>query len=388
MGVIVLKRLDQAIESGDNILAVISGTSVNHGGRSPSGLTVPNQDAQVELITDAIRVSGISPRDIHFFEAHGTGTSVGDPIEANAIGSVLSKNRPQDQPVLIGSVKSNIGHLEPAAGIAGVAKACLMLERGQIFPNLHFVTPNPSIQWERYNMRVPVENEPWTGPPYAAVNSFGIGGTNSCIVLKKFEETQDPTMFDTATVALSLLQRDDAELVLAISARSTAALKALSGHYASVIRKLSSRKDVVRLCSVAATKRARLECRAVVIGRDVEELLQRLDKCADENVKLESIEGVVLGQVDKDTVIMNEGEKVCMVFSGQGAQYWGMARQMIEQKIEPFCSWISKIDGVFKPLSGWSIQDEIMCDEEESKLHRTDVVQPMILAVQMTLFET
>jgi acyl transferase domain-containing protein len=184
-GVVVLKPLARAAADGDRVHAVILSTAANQDGRT-SGITVPSGEAQQELMREAFRLAGVSPGRVRYMEAHGTGTPVGDPIEANALGAVLGIDRPAGDRCVVGSVKTNIGHLEAAAGVAGLIKAILALERRQIPPHLHLGEPNPGIDFERLPLRVPRELEPWPdepGPALAAVNSFGFGGANAHTVL-------------------------------------------------------------------------------------------------------------------------------------------------------------------------------------------------------------
>ena len=185
-GVVVLKRMCDAVAAGDNILAVIRGTSVNHDGRS-SGLTVPNGISQQDVIRRALTTAGIEPNEVGYVESHGTGTSLGDPIEVNALQAVYGQGRSKDRPLVLGSIKTNLGHLETAAGVAGLMKSVLILMHGEIPPNLHFKEPNPLIAWKDFAVTVPTVQAPW--PPafsrrIAAVSSFGFSGTNAHVVLE------------------------------------------------------------------------------------------------------------------------------------------------------------------------------------------------------------
>ncbi len=185
-GMVVLKPLAQALSDGDRVYAIIRGTAMNQDGRTP-GMTVPSQEAQEALLRQACRDAGVRPAKIQYVEAHGTGTPVGDPIEARALGRVLSDNRPGNRPCLVGSVKTNIGHLEAGAGIAGLIKVALALHHRRVPGNLHFDQPNPDIDWGSLRLRVPTCSEPWPagdGPALAAVNAFGFGGTNAHLVLE------------------------------------------------------------------------------------------------------------------------------------------------------------------------------------------------------------
>jgi len=189
-GVAVLKPLSQAIADGDPIYAVIRGSAINQDGQT-NGLTVPNGMAQEAAIREACKLAGISPEQIQYVEAHGTGTPLGDPIEANALGNAIGKNRPDGAYCTIGSVKSNIGHLESASGVAGLIKLALALKHRQIPPSLHFETPNPKIIFEELRLRVPTALEAWPngkGPRLAGINSFGFGGTNAQVAIAETPE--------------------------------------------------------------------------------------------------------------------------------------------------------------------------------------------------------
>src|SRR3954453_3772331 len=193
-GVLVLKPMSRALTDGDPIYAVVRGTSVNQDGRT-TGISLPNRAAQEEMLREAYRQAGITPEHVQYVEAHGTGTPVGDPIELKAIGNVLASRRAAQDKCIVGSVKSNLGHLEAASGMAGLIKAALTLKHGQIPPNLHFETPNPDIPFDELKLRVPQTIEPWpdTGAArrLAGVNSFGFGGTNAHVILGAPERVED-----------------------------------------------------------------------------------------------------------------------------------------------------------------------------------------------------
>lgn len=186
-GVIVLKRLSDAIADGDNILAMIRGSAVNHDGFS-NGLTAPNGPAQEAVIRKALTNAGVKPSQIQYIEAHGTGTSLGDPIEVSALGRVLSQDRSWNNPLTIGSVKTNFGHLESAAGLASLIKVVLSLQHKQIPPHLHLKTPNAYIPWQKFPIVVPTELTPWQaheGSRLAGVSSFGMSGTNVHVIVEE-----------------------------------------------------------------------------------------------------------------------------------------------------------------------------------------------------------
>jgi acyl transferase domain-containing protein len=188
IGIVVLKPLAQALADGDPIYAVIRGSAVNQDGHS-NGLTVPNGSSQEAALRAALGQAGVSPLQVQYAEAHGTGTPVGDPVEANALGNVLGRCRAEGERLVMGSVKSNIGHTESASGAVSLIKVALALRHGQIPPNLHFHKPNPAIPFDELKVRVPTSLEPWPdageGPRTAVINSFGFGGTNSSMVVQE-----------------------------------------------------------------------------------------------------------------------------------------------------------------------------------------------------------
>src|SRR5208282_3199379 len=208
-GVVVLKRLQDAQRDGDQILAVIRGTAVNQDGKS-NGLTAPNGPAQEALIAATLSDAGLAPTDIDYVEAHGTGTALGDPIEALALNAALSKGRDPAEPCLVGSVKTNIGHLEAAAGIAALIKVTLALHHRQIPVSLHYSEPNPRIPFDSMALRVASALQPWpkrVGIPRAGVSSFGFGGTNAHVILEAASETPlesaDPEIDGPSIVTVS-----------------------------------------------------------------------------------------------------------------------------------------------------------------------------------------
>src|SRR5581483_4984800 len=185
-GVVVLKRLSDAVRDGDRVLAVVRGSAVNQDGRS-NGLLAPNPAAQMAVLRSAYANAGVAPQEVDYVEAHGTGTPLGDPIEARALGTVLGRGRAEDAPLLIGTAKTNLGHLEAAAGIAGLIKTVLAVYRGSIPPNLHFRTPNPHIPFDQLRLKVVDKQQNWPEtdqPRRAGISSFGFGGTNAHAVIE------------------------------------------------------------------------------------------------------------------------------------------------------------------------------------------------------------
>ena len=266
-GIVVLKPLADAQRDGDPIWAVIPGSAVNQDGRS-NGLTAPNGLAQEALLRAALKTAGIAPADVSYVEAHGTGTALGDPIEVGALCKVLGEKRPLDRPLILGSVKTNIGHLEMAAGIAGLIKTALCLAHRQIVPNLHFKKLNPGIAavTERVPLRIPTQVEPWQpadGRHVAAVSSFGFGGTNAHVLVTAGPET-----------ARSQRRPGHSLHVLCISAKKETALRELAGKFARAVHKHPD--SIAELCAMANSGRDHFGCRWAVVGSSAQEIGAKL----------------------------------------------------------------------------------------------------------------
>lgn len=268
-GVIVIKRLADAIANNDSIYGVIRGSGVNHGGHS-KGLTVPNQEAQESLLREVLRSSGVDPKDISYVEAHGTGTPIGDPIEATAIGNVHGKggDPARTTPLLVGSVKTHIGHLEAASGIAGIIKVLLGFEHGQIPRSRHFKNPNPAISFETLGLKVVSQDTAWPSanhPIIAGINSFGFGGTNSHLLV-----ASPPVMPSIGT------QHFSGPWVLPLSARSQKSLKDLILKY-SLDRSLP-KKEIQDILFSAATGRNHFRFRKAFVATSTADLTKQISE--------------------------------------------------------------------------------------------------------------
>ncbi|MFY0568811.1 SDR family NAD(P)-dependent oxidoreductase [Archangium lansingense] len=308
-GVLVLKRLSEARAKGDNILAVIRGSAVNQDGAS-SGLTVPNGLAQQSVIRQALGSAGVQPTEVSYLEAHGTGTSLGDPIEAEAMWSVLKEGRQGGESLWMGSVKTNLGHLESAAGVAGIMKVVLAMQHRQLPAHLHLKKPNPHIDWKAMGVKVPVELtawEPTQGRRIAGVSSFGFSGTNAHVVL----EEAPPLPVRTREV-------ERPEHVLVLSARSVEALRAQAGRYAQVLAE--SGTELGDVCFTAAAGRAHFEHRLAMVGGSAQKLRELLSAVEAGR----EVEGVVSGRV------VGPSPKVAFVFSGEAERYPTLGRELYE----------------------------------------------------------
>jgi acyl transferase domain-containing protein/acyl carrier protein len=341
--VVVLKRLGDAQRDGDDVLAVIRGTAVGQDGDS-AGLTVPNGPAQERVLRLALADAGLGSGDIQYVEAHGTGTPLGDPIEIGAISNVFADTHTKDDPLIVGSVKTNLGHMEPASGLVGVIKALLQIRSATIFPHLNFSTPSQRIPWEVYPVRIPTACEPWRAPVRrAAVNSFGFAGTISAVVLEQAPvpaADEDPDAGRGAVAAP----------VFTLSAKSAAALREQAERYAAFVAG-DPGADVAALSYTANVGRAHFPYRiaAPVSGR--EELLQVLEAARQPGAGAEP-SGI---------------RKVAFMFTGQGAQYAGMGAAPYRQ-FGLFRQVVDECDRLFAAHLGRSVRDLLLGTAEDPEV--------------------
>ncbi|MFE9318645.1 SDR family NAD(P)-dependent oxidoreductase [Streptomyces albidoflavus] len=336
-GVLVLKRLADATRDGDQVLAVIRGTAVGQDGDS-AGLTVPNGPAQERVLNLALADAGLGSGDISYVEAHGTGTPLGDPIEIGAISNVFADTHTKDDPLIVGSVKTNLGHMEPASGLVGVIKALLQIRSATIFPHLNFTTPSPRIPWEVYPVRVATRCEPWKAPVRrAAVNSFGFAGTISAIVL---EEPPAPAPAGDGQPAGA--EAHAAAPVFTLSAKSGAALREQAERYHQFVEQHPG-LDLASLCYTANVGRAHFTHRTAAPVTDRAALLAHLD----------AVRG-------PEAVVEPSGiRKVAFMFTGQGAQYAGMGAAPYRQ-FALFREVVDECDRLFAPHLGRSVRDLLL----------------------------
>ena len=346
-GVVILKRLSEAEADGDRIWAVIRGSAVNHGGAS-TGLTVPHTPALEEVMRTALADSGVSPLEVDYLEAHGTGTTVGDPIEANAVAAVYGEGREAERPLLMGSVKTNIGHLESAAGVAGVIKTALVLNRGVIPKHLHFNDPNPSLDWDRLPLRVITSMMDWphrpAGPRRAAVNSFGISGTNAHLVMEEHRAADGPEKADEPERIAARPMR-----ILPLSGRSPGALRDLAGRYLSWLDEhgeelssgdLAADPPLSDMAWTAGVGRSHFDHRAGVVFRDAAALRDRL---------------LALAAEDGHEPV-GAPARVAFAYTGQGSQWAGMGEALYES--EPVArAVLDRCETVFVEERGCSLLD-------------------------------
>ena len=384
-GVVLLKRLDDALAAGDRIHAVVLETGINQDGRT-SGMAMPNGAAQETLVREVYAAAGIAPEDVAYVEAHGTGTAIGDPTEAGALGRALGNSR-RDRPLILGSVKTNIGHLEGGAGMASVLKAVLMIEHRQIPPNLHFTTPNPHIDFEALRIRVPVTLESWPDdrPALIGINSFGFGGTNAHAIIGEHRSAASravvsaeveaaPAAARTVVVAEAAPAAARAVPVI-ITSRNADALRALAQSWLSFLEGAERAGTALADIAAVATRR-RTHC-AHVLGFAAATFAEARDAiaafCAGE-----SRPGMQCAERPR------QAPQIAFAFSGQGPQWYGMGRELYAS--EPvFRASMDDCDVLFRPVGGWSIVEEIHKEEAASRVHHTAVAQAALFALHVAL---
>jgi len=366
-GIVVLKPLSRAHADGDPIYAVIRGSAVNQDGRS-NGLMAPNPLAQEAVLREAYRRAKVSPGDVQYVEAHGTGTLLGDPIEARALGRVLADGRAPGRLCAIGSVKTNIGHCEAAAGVAGLIKIALALKYAEIPASLHFQEPNPHIPFDELPIRVQTKPGPWSaasGPALAGVSSFGFGGTNAHVVLQQAPQLPGKNY-----------EIDDGNscYLLPLAARSPEALQAVARSYQKFLATTGlSPHDI---CYSAGVRRNHHDYRLAVTGASARQLGDGLGAFLNGETRPDLSAG--------RKALAGRG-KLVFVFSGQGAQWFGMGRTLLHQEAV-FREVIERCELALRPHTDWSLIAELAAtDAHESRLTEVDVIQPALFAVQVAL---
>jgi acyl transferase domain-containing protein/NADPH:quinone reductase-like Zn-dependent oxidoreductase/acyl carrier protein/NADP-dependent 3-hydroxy acid dehydrogenase YdfG len=362
--VVVLKTLAAAEAAGDTVLGVIAGSGINADGRT-NGLSLPSSEQQGALLAHVYERFGIDPADLAFIEAHGTGTRVGDPAEAKALGSMLGVRR--TAPLAIGSVKTNIGHLEAASGLAGLLKAQMALENGVFPASLHFDTPNPDIAFDELNLAVadkavalPKQRKPY----FAGVNSFGFGGANAHVVIRQPLPGENAAPTTPAGIAPLLL-----------SARAPGALRQLAALYRERVAG-ETPQGLARLTNAAAYRRDRHEHRLVALGATPEAIAEALDAylAGRDHARL------------ADGRVLPGASKVAFVFSGNGSQWAGMGVDLYDADAG-FRRVFDEVSRLFEKHAGWSLAAELASPTLEADLAATTVAQPMLFAIQVALVE-
>lgn len=367
--VLLLKPLAQAQADGDEIHAVIRATGVNADGSRKTGITIPSRDGQVELMREVLAKSGLAASDVDFIEAHGTGTPVGDPIEAAAIGAVYGQRR--SQPLPISSVKANLGHMEPASGMAGFVKAVLALKNQSLPPTLHLQTPNPNIDFAGLNLQLVFDQHPLQtspGKPLAAgVNSFGFGGANAHVLLEQY-------LPQVGAVAATPAP-EGALAPLRISARSLPALRALARSYAQLFQNHPQRYyDVAH---AALFGREHLSQCLLLAPASVAEAIETLQRFA------QGEEVGALPALVQEEALASSGN-IAFVYAGNGAQWVGMGQTLLATSPR-FASIVQELDVAMRPQAGFSLLEQLQADAACSQLQDTAVAQPLLFAMQVAI---
>lgn len=364
-GIVVLKPLSQAQADADPIFALIRSSATNNDGRSGGVLSAPGYEAQVTLLREAYQRAGISPGAVGYMEAHGTGTPTGDPIEVRALGTVLGENRAADDPCLIGSLKTNIGHSEPASGVASVIKTALCLQHQAIPASLHFTNPNPNIPWSELPLKMQTAFSQWpqNGQPlYAGVNSFGVTGTNAHVVM----QSAPPDLAATDAIDPANVRPE----LIVLTGHTPQALHAVVAAYQAFLQPQDRRTPLPDLAYTTTVRRAHHNYRAAFVAQTPAELKQQLAAFLSDGRQPSSAD-------ERD-------RPLAFVFTGMGPQWWGMGRELLQT--EPvFRQAIIECDAHFQPIAGWSLMNALLDSEENSRMARTDVAQPTNFALQLGL---
>ena len=371
---VVLRRQSEAFAKGDRIIASIIGTAINQDGRTPA-LTAPNGRSQEKVIRNALARTAIDPNEIGYVEAHGTGTPVGDPIEMSAIVNVYGPGRSSDQPLYVGSVKSNFGHIEAGAGLLGLVKSALSLQHEEIFPSIHFKQLNPNIDLGQAPVRVATERIPWTrngSPRLAGVNSFGYSGTNAHIILQEAPAQSNGHAKQSGSDERNLFDRAG-ELVV-ISAKSTQSLDELADRWFEF---LNTEKDIPLrdIAFTAALGRTQLSQRLAVIGKDKDEIKQKLKAWREGRTPKGLTHGQVFAKVKP---------RIAFIFTGQGSQYADMGLELYEN--EPrFAETINRVASLMDPELGAPLLEVLFGEKSAEYLENTRYVQPALFAIEYAL---
>lgn len=365
-GIVVLKPLSQAIADGDPIYAVIRGSAVNNDGQSSGFLATPGQQGQEAMLHKAYQDARVSPNQVQYIEAHGTGTRAGDPVELGALGAVLAPNRSKDQPCLVGSVKTNFGHTEGAAGVAGFIKVALSLYHRTIPASLHLQELNPNIPWQELGVTISNKLIPWpaeVGRGIAGVSAFGIAGTNAHVVLAEAPFRLPANISNERPQTNTYL--------LPLSAQTSEALTALAQVYKDFLSQ-DTPPSLADFCYSASCHRTHLTYRLALVAENRSDLLERLDDF-----------------IQSETSLNESGEqnhKIVFVFPGQGSQWLGMGRNLLAHEPD-FRQMIEQCEAAMRPYVDWSLLEQLAADESSPnyRLNEIDVIQPTLLSIEIAL---
>ncbi|ODB78622.1 type I polyketide synthase [Micromonospora chalcea] len=384
-GVVILKPLSRALADQDPIYGVILGGAVNQDGRT-NGLMAPNPHAQEAVLRSAYERAGVAPEQVGYVEAHGTGTLLGDPIEAKALAAVVCADRDPARPLLIGSVKSNLGHLEAAAGIAGLIKAALVLRHRQIPPSLHYRQPNPHIPFAQLALQVADTGQPWPdgyARAVAGVSSFGFGGTNAHLVLAEPPRSDRHASSETAAAPGHLRLNGSAPAggapadparLLTISARTPEALGELARRYAAKLAPPGEGADLAAVCAAAAVRRTHHEHRLACVGDSPEQVRDALVAYAA---------GTERPGLSWGARRVSRRPKPVFVFSGQGPRWWPITEDLLAEPA--FRDTFAQCDRALRQYVDFSLLDLVTGRGDASLLDDPAVAQPALTAVQIAL---
>jgi myxalamid-type polyketide synthase MxaB len=393
-GIVVLKPLSQAQSDRDRIYAIIKGSAVNQDGFS-NGIAAPNPDAQEAVLREAYRQAGVEPHQVQYIEAHGTGTKLGDPVEMEALGRVLAENRSFEDYCAIGSVKTNIGHTETAAGVAGLIKVALSLYHREIPPSLHFTRPNPAIDFANLPFQVQTKLTPWREEKemIAGVNSFGFGGTNAHVVLVNAEGQEDGAFKDSNRIRVTAPPEDRRQRyrkenknsfnLFTISAKSEQALKDLAANYFEFLN-CNPNVSLANICFTANTKRTHFNHRLAIVTESVQQLQLQLNNF----ISNQETTGLISGQIKTDKTNKNQ---IAFLFTGQGSQYVGMGKELYETQ-PIFRDKLNHCAEILQPYLDRYLLEIIYPDNVEAvrelslrDLNQTQYTQPALFAIEYSL---
>ena len=367
--VLVLKSEEMALRDGDRIFAVVQGSAVNNDGGGGGVFGRPSRSGQEDVLRRAVDDAGLEPHSVGYVEAHGTGTKAGDPVELAALGAIFGRGRSPQEPLLVGSAKTNIGHTEAAAGLAGLIKAVLAVQKGTIPPSLHCSVPRPDIAWNELGCRIVTAPMPWSDGKkrIAGCTAFGISGTNAHLLVSEAQARPAES---------AIAPSPSRPCILPLSAQSPEALRALARRYAQLLQQ-SPAPNLRDVCRNAARRRSAMEYRAAFVAEDTTAMIAALS-------------GYAAGEsTDAEGRFTKEVAAPAFVIPGQGAQWLGMARTLLED--EPvFRAALERCDLACRPYADWSIVDLVAHPDSngaEALIERIDVVQPTLVALAIAYAE-